>query len=148
MRLFFFSVLLLIFLTGCPYKQVFTVIPDPVSIADNFKIIPNILFYQVKKDIVKCSIVYQIKNETDSIQEFNFSASRLIGHDSTIKVSDITFMGNVPVPDKIRIYPTLDTLIGLGFIGNKNNFGDTIMVVLASPDLIYRTFSYKRIRKK
>jgi len=148
MRLFFVSILLLIFLTGCPYKQVFTVIPDPVSNVNAFKIISTGFFYTVKNNIVKCDIDYNIKNETDNILELDFSASRLIGHDTTLKVSDIVFMGNVPVTDKVRIYPTLDTLIGLGFIGNKNNFGDTIKVILASPDLIYRTFSYKRIRKK
>lgn len=148
MRLFFFSILLLIFLTGCPYNRVFTVFPDPVSNVNGFKIISTAFFYTRKNNIVKCDIVYNIKNETDNIQELDFSASQLIGHDTTLKVSDIVFMGNVPVPDKIRIYPTLDTLIGLVFIGNKNNFGDTIKVVLASPDLIYRTFSYKRIRRK
>ena len=148
MRLFFYVIILLIFLTGCPYNRVFNVISHPVSKVDSVKIIPITVFYKVNRDIVKCDIVYKIKNETHTIQDFNFSASQLIGHDTTIKVSDITFMGNVPVIDKIRIYPTLDTLIGLGFIGNKNNFGDTTKVVLASPDLIYRTFLYQKIRNK
>ena len=148
MRLFFFSILLLIFLTGCPYRPVFTIIPNSLSEGDSLKIIPIDLFYHVNEGIVECSIVYKIKNETHSIQEFNFSASQLIGSDTTIKVSDIVYMGNIPAPDKIKIYPTLDTLIGLDFIGNKDHFGDTIKVVLASPELIYRTYFYKRIRNK
>ena len=147
MRLFFFSILL-IFLTGCPHRPVFTVIHDPVSKVDSFEIIPIDLFYYVNKGIVECSIVYKIRNETDSIQEFNFSASQLVGSETTIKVSDIVYMGNIPAPDNIKIYPALDTLIGLDFIGNKEHFGDTIKVVLASPELIYRTYFYKRIRNK
>jgi hypothetical protein len=148
MRLFFFSIFLFIFLTGCPHRPVFTVIPNPVSKVDSFKITPLDLFYHVNKGIVECSIVYKIKNETDSIQEFNFSASQLIGSDTIIKVSDIVYMGNIPAPGKIKIYPALDTLIGLDFIGNKNHFGDTIKVILASPGLIYRNYFYKRVRNK
>lgn len=148
MKLFFCSTLLLIFLTGCPYKKVYTVIPESVSEVNSFKIIPVSLFYKESRDIVKCDVVYKIKNETNSMQEFNFSASQLIGQDTSIKVSDITWMGNVPIINKIRIYPASDTLIGLGYIGSKNHFGDTIKVVLASPDLIYRTFFYTRKKKK
>ena len=148
MRLFFFSIFLFIFLTGCPYKRVFTVIPNSASEVDSLKIIPIDLYYHVNKGIVECSIVYKIKNETRSIQEFNFSASQLIGSDTAIKVSDIVYMGNIPAPGRIKIYPALDTLIGLDFSGSKSHFGDTIKVILASPGLIYRTYFYKRVRNK
>ena len=145
MKLLSIGLLLLILLSGCPYKRVFVAISNSENKTKELTITPITFFYHVKKNVANCDIVFKISNKKNTIQEMDVSASLLITSTDTLPLIDVTAMGNVPLKEIIKLKAISDTLIGLSFRGEKKQFGDTIKVVLSSHQQIYETFFYKRI---
>lgn len=139
---------LLLLLTGCPYKETYRrVSQQPVNI-DGTEITPLTLFYSSRHKISYCDVSFRIRNLADSTQNLQFAGSLLANANKTVVHDTVYAYGKAYPKDNIfRIPPKTDSLLAIAFHDSSGHFTDTIEVFLHLGGRKETRFKYARIRK-
>lgn len=135
------------FLTACPYKEIYKPVAKNEININGIKISPVIVYYDSWKKVSTCDVIFTLSNHTSAIRRLIFSKSYLINLSDTLSLERINVLGNrLPVDHIFELYPNRDTSLGLYFTDLKSNFGDSIKVVLDISTVGNNTFIYKKTK--
>jgi hypothetical protein len=142
-----FSIVISLFLMGCPYKEIYKFQGNDIS-EKELRIYPVVFYYGKQKDGSYCTAGLRISNLTQQPLILNFNNSHLLAGNNSIPVKNVIYrLGKLLDPKtNLVIPPATDTIIALLFKNIPSSYKGDINLALSTKDT-NNIINYKRIRK-
>ncbi len=134
-------------ISGCPYKETYKYQGQPI-VQKEIEVLPQTVYFKKWKNEANCTIGFKIINGTDNVKRFNFQRSYLLTLTDTIQIQNVVFeLGKLEnTKEDIMVPPNSDTLVGLYFHGNADQFKGDINLIFSSSGIEDMVIKYKKVR--